>query len=183
MGPRTKSAHTRNVGVDDLLSIFESIGLTGVQLKPSQSDVNRDLEPLQPVISQLRSASSTNGPLSEAADIISALLQHHNKDDESQHIWKTLDDAGISIEALVELLHHLADVDRTPLAIAACCLYFALLRMPGAFLYHVFSALVFRTCITSLKKWIYIAGGTNLEFLIFLVYIAYLTIPNTYLFL
>ena len=162
MVAKSKNALSRHFTVDDLIQLLDSIGLTGVQLKPSNGDVNRDIGPLQPVISQLRESSTTNGPLSEAIEIVSSLLQASKKEDETQHIWKALGDAGISIEALVELIQHLSENDPSPLAIAAAGLYFALLRLSGAFLYHVFSALVFRTCITSLKKWIYAVAGTKI---------------------
>lgn len=168
MGGKSKRSVSRNVSVDDFVELLNSIGLAGVQLAPANDDVNRNVEPLQSTISLLREASATNGPLSQAIDIISQLAQHSKQGDDTQHIWQVLGDATISIEALVELLNHLAESDPSPLSIAASCLYFALLRLPGAFLYHVFRALVFRTCITSLKKWIYAVGGTFCAFCPFL---------------
>lgn len=164
MGGKSKRSVSRNVSVADFVELLNSIGLTGVQLPPANDDVNRNIEPLESTISLLREASASNGPLSQAIDIITQLSQHDKKDEDTQHIWQALSDASISIEALVELLNHLAESDPSPLSIAASCLYFALLRMPGAFLYHVFRALVFRTCITSLKKWIYAVGGTFSNF-------------------
>lgn len=161
MGTNTKGARSRSFTIDDLLQLLNSTGINGVKLSPATDDINRDIGPLESVISRLRDASATNGPLTQAVEVVTHLCKHNKKDDESQHFWKALEDADISIEALVELLNHLADSDPSPLSIAAACLYFALLRIPGAFLYHFFSAMVFRTCITSLKKWIYSVGGTN----------------------
>lgn len=161
---RTKSVRFHSHMAEDLVSALTQLGIQGIQLEPAEDGAQRDTEPLQRAISMLKEAPLSQSPLVAVIDSISSLIQSSNKDKDEEPIWKTISGAKISIETLVALIHVLAEEKSTPLSILASSLYFSLLQLPGAFLYHAFSALTFRTCIASLKKWIYTVAGTFLYF-------------------
>jgi hypothetical protein len=117
------------------------------------------MEALADTLVKIR-ANPLDGPISLAIEALRPCIGKKLDDSVDETIWQTLSEEDISIETLTELLHYLAESESGPLAIAASSLYFALLRVPGAFLYHVFNAMVVRACTSALKKWIYTVAGT-----------------------
>lgn len=164
MAPRGKSVRFRTPEVSELLDIFSKLGLVDLHLDLSEDGVNNSTEALKPAILELRKQGSTNGPLSRAIDAVRPCIRRKKSADDDETLWQSLKEEKVETETIVELLHVLADSDPSPLAIEASSLYFALLQVPGAFMYHVFNAMVFRTCTTSLKKWIYSVAGSYRPF-------------------
>jgi len=165
MAPRGHRVRFRTPEVSELLDIFSKLGLVGLHLESSEDEAQRDVEALKPAISELRSATSTNGLLSRALDAVRPLIRRKKQVEDDETLWQSLKDEKLETETIVALLSVLAESESNTLAIEATSLYFALLQVPGAFMYHIFNALVFRTCTSSLKRWIYSVAGSYGSFL------------------
>ena len=159
MAPHNRRVRFRTPEVSSLVKAFEELELIGVNLKTSDDGQTKDIEALKPAISKLRSSSHSDGPLSALLDPLRRCGRKQQEDDD-ETLWQSLLSENIAVETIVELIQVLADSETSQLAMVAAEIYFSLMLIPGAFMYHVYNALVFRTCITVLKKWISSVGGS-----------------------
>ena len=160
MPPSGRRIRFRTPETIELLDVLLTLDLVGVKLAPlAEGQVHRNMEPLAGALAKIR-ADPLDGPISKAIEALRPCTGKKLDESVDEGIWQTLVEENISIETVLELLSFLADTDNSPLAVAAATLYFSLLRVPGAFLYHVFNALVVRASTSALKKWIYTVAGT-----------------------
>lgn len=160
MPSHNKRVRIRTPEAGSLVKAFEKIGIIGMRLIESDSDGKLNTEPLQAAIADLRKTPITNGPFSTLLEAFDSYSSRKRELDEDESLWKTLESENIAIETVTELIHVLAEEDASPLSIAASEVYFAMLLVPGAFMYHAYNALIFRACISTLKKWISVVGGS-----------------------
>lgn len=164
MASRVRHVRFRTPEVSALLDLFHGLQLEGVRLEPQADGESRNLQPLQAALKNAKALSPLDGPLPAAIDALRLMSDSKLHQNDEETIWQTLSDEGIIMDTVVELLHQLSETETGPLALSAASLYFALLRIPGAFMYRVFSAYAFRICLSAVKKWIYTVAGTIASF-------------------
>lgn len=159
MASHVRHVRFRTPEVSALLELFQALHLGGVKLEPATDGESRSLQPLQEALKAARAQSPFDGLFPTAIDALRGMSYAKLNDSDEETIWQSLADEGIAMDTVVELLQQLAENEAGPLALVAASLYFAILRIPGAFMYRVFSSYAFRMCLGVVKKWIYTVAG------------------------
>lgn len=142
--------------VSELVDLFTELGLPGIKIN---IDDGESLS-LVSVLKEAKFRHKNNDCLiSRAVASLIPTLNKKRDDDDNESLWQALLEREIQPQALIMMIYQITENEKSNLSILASTLYFALLQVPGSFIYHVFNSMVFLSCITAVKRWIYTVGG------------------------